>query len=73
MTTRPPEIGVKIRRIVPKRNACCLDGLTATVKLFGERYFAARGDGLGKPRERERTETFPDDASLYRRRTELLE
>jgi hypothetical protein len=52
MTTRPPEIDVKIRRIVPKRNAFCLDGLTATVELFGERYCAARGDGLGKPRER---------------------
>ena len=72
-TDRPPEIDVELRLIDPKRNAFRLYGLTATVTLFGERCLRIQWGRIGNRRVRERTETFPDDAALQRRRGELLE
>ena len=72
-TDRPPEIDVELRLIDPKRNAFRLYGLTTTVTLFGEPCLRIQWGRIGNRRVRERTETFPDDVALHRRRGELLE
>jgi predicted DNA-binding WGR domain protein len=64
---------LELRLIDPDRNKFRVYGLTPCRTLFGEVCLRIQWGRLGHRKLRERSEIFPDESSLRRRRSELLE